>query len=108
MLILSKDSSSDFNIGYIGKDIENYSENRKKKLFEERDAQRLYVYFPNQQCKKSDLYTRCKLMRTAVWEVIFGQMQYLGLHTNTLEMLSHLMQHTSYIFIKCHLCYFLE
>ncbi|KAG7975489.1 hypothetical protein I3843_06G102100 [Carya illinoinensis] len=52
MSVLSKESGSDFNIGCIGKDVENYLGNKRRKLFEEGDAQRLYAYFLNQQCKE--------------------------------------------------------
>ncbi|KAG2702362.1 hypothetical protein I3760_06G085400 [Carya illinoinensis] len=52
MSVLSKELGSDFNIGCIGKDVENYLENKRRKLFEEGDAQRLYAYFLDQQCKE--------------------------------------------------------
>ncbi|KAG7996493.1 hypothetical protein I3843_01G162700 [Carya illinoinensis] len=54
MSVLSKESGGDFNIGCIGKDVENYLENKKRKLFEEGDAQRLYAYFLDRQCKKHE------------------------------------------------------
>ncbi|KAG2708163.1 hypothetical protein I3760_05G179300 [Carya illinoinensis] len=52
ILVLSKESSGDFNIGCIGKDVENYLGNKRMKLFEEGDAQRLYAYFLYRQCKE--------------------------------------------------------
>ncbi|KAG6705508.1 hypothetical protein I3842_07G182100 [Carya illinoinensis] len=52
MSVLSKESSSDFNTGCIGKDVENYLGNKRRKLFEEGDAQRLYAYFLDRQCKE--------------------------------------------------------
>ncbi|KAG7952022.1 hypothetical protein I3843_12G037200 [Carya illinoinensis] len=52
MSVLSKESGGDFNIGCIGKDVENYLGNKRKKLFEEGDAQRLYTYFLDRQCKE--------------------------------------------------------
>ncbi|KAG6713953.1 hypothetical protein I3842_05G178800 [Carya illinoinensis] len=52
ILVLSKESSGDFNVGCIGKDVENYLGNKRMKLFEEGDAQRLYVYFLYRQCKE--------------------------------------------------------
>ncbi|XP_041011413.1 protein FAR1-RELATED SEQUENCE 5-like [Juglans microcarpa x Juglans regia] len=50
--VLSKEAGGDFNIGCIGKDVENYLGNKRKKLFEEGDAQRLYAYFLERQCKE--------------------------------------------------------
>ncbi|KAG6624339.1 hypothetical protein CIPAW_16G019500 [Carya illinoinensis] len=52
MSVLSKEAGGDFNIGCIGKDVENYLGNKRKKLFEEGDAQRLYAYFLERQCKE--------------------------------------------------------
>ncbi|XP_042978660.1 protein FAR1-RELATED SEQUENCE 5-like [Carya illinoinensis] len=52
MSVLSKESGGDFNIGCIGKDVKNYLKNKRRKLFEEGDAQRLYVYFLDRQCKE--------------------------------------------------------
>ncbi|KAG7992258.1 hypothetical protein I3843_02G119000 [Carya illinoinensis] len=52
MSVLSKESGGDFNIGCIGKDVENYLGNKRKKLFEKGDAQRLYTYFLDRQCKE--------------------------------------------------------
>ncbi|KAG7941886.1 hypothetical protein I3843_16G070500 [Carya illinoinensis] len=52
MSVLSKEAGGDFNIGCIGKDVENYLGNQRRKLFEEGDAQRLYAYFLDRQCKE--------------------------------------------------------
>ncbi|KAG6718229.1 hypothetical protein I3842_04G139300 [Carya illinoinensis] len=49
MSVLSKKSGGDFNVGYIGKDVENYLRNKRRKVFEEGDAQRLYSYFLERQ-----------------------------------------------------------
>ncbi|KAG2690939.1 hypothetical protein I3760_09G214000 [Carya illinoinensis] len=49
MSVLSKESGDDFNVGCIGKDIENYLENKRRKVFEEGNAQRLYSYFLERQ-----------------------------------------------------------
>ncbi|XP_035545925.1 protein FAR1-RELATED SEQUENCE 5-like [Juglans regia] len=54
MSVLSKESGGDFNIGCIGKDVKNYLENKRKNLFEEGDAQRLYAYFLDRQCKEPE------------------------------------------------------
>lgn len=45
MLVLSKELCSDFNIDCIGNDVKNYLRNKMKKLFEERESQKLYGYF---------------------------------------------------------------
>ncbi|KAG7973808.1 hypothetical protein I3843_06G015600 [Carya illinoinensis] len=52
MSVLSKESGGDFNTGCIGKDVENYLENKRRKLFEEGDTQKLYAYFLDRQCKE--------------------------------------------------------
>ncbi|KAG2666810.1 hypothetical protein I3760_15G082400 [Carya illinoinensis] len=52
MSVLSKESGGDFNVGCIGKDVENFLGNKRRKLFEEGDAQRLYAYFLDRQCKE--------------------------------------------------------
>ncbi|KAG2720704.1 hypothetical protein I3760_02G047200 [Carya illinoinensis] len=52
MSVLSKESSGDFNVGCIGKDVENFLGNKRRKLFEEGDAQRLYAYLFDRQCKE--------------------------------------------------------
>ncbi|KAG6661775.1 hypothetical protein CIPAW_03G198800 [Carya illinoinensis] len=49
MSVLSKESGGDFNVGCIGKDVENYLGNKRRKVFEEGDAQRLYSYFLERQ-----------------------------------------------------------
>ncbi|KAG6644800.1 hypothetical protein CIPAW_08G077800 [Carya illinoinensis] len=72
MPVLSKESGGDFNIGCIGKDVENYLENKRRKLFEERDAQRLYEYFLDRQCKKSGFVYSMQVdengcMRSCFW-----------------------------------------
>ncbi|KAG6628924.1 hypothetical protein CIPAW_14G046800 [Carya illinoinensis] len=49
MSVLSKESGGDFNVGCIGKDVENYLGNKRRKVFEEGDVQRLYSYFLERQ-----------------------------------------------------------
>ncbi|KAG6727912.1 hypothetical protein I3842_02G147700 [Carya illinoinensis] len=46
------EAGGDFKIGCIGKDVENYLGNKRRKFFEEEDAQRLYAYFLERQCKE--------------------------------------------------------
>ncbi|KAK0588019.1 hypothetical protein LWI29_032987 [Acer saccharum] len=50
--VLSKESGGDFNVGCIGKDVENYLGSKRRKIFEEGDAQRLYSYFIDWQLKE--------------------------------------------------------
>ncbi|KAF5471376.1 hypothetical protein F2P56_008184 [Juglans regia] len=52
MSVLSKDSGGDFNVGCIGKDVENYLGSQRRKIFAEGDAQRLYSYFLDRQNKE--------------------------------------------------------
>ncbi|XP_041001639.1 protein FAR1-RELATED SEQUENCE 5-like [Juglans microcarpa x Juglans regia] len=52
MSVLSKDSGGEFNVGCIGKDVENYLGTKRRKIFEEEDAQRLYSYFLDRQLKE--------------------------------------------------------
>ncbi|XP_035551757.1 protein FAR1-RELATED SEQUENCE 5-like [Juglans regia] len=52
MSVLSKDSGGEFNVGCIGKDVENYLGSKRRKIFEEGDAQRLYSYFLDRQLKE--------------------------------------------------------
>ncbi|XP_042983183.1 protein FAR1-RELATED SEQUENCE 5-like [Carya illinoinensis] len=51
MSVLSQDSGSEFNVGCIGKDVENYMGSKRRKIFEG-DAQRLYSYFLDRQLKE--------------------------------------------------------
>ncbi|XP_035539647.1 protein FAR1-RELATED SEQUENCE 5-like [Juglans regia] len=53
MLVLSKELGGDFNVGCIGKDVENYLGNKRRKVFEEGNAQMLYSYFLERQLTKS-------------------------------------------------------
>ncbi|KAF5477373.1 hypothetical protein F2P56_004021 [Juglans regia] len=52
MSVLSKDSGGEFNVGCIGKDVENYLGSKRRKIFEEGDAQRLYSFFLDRQLKE--------------------------------------------------------
>ncbi|KAG6733034.1 hypothetical protein I3842_01G207000 [Carya illinoinensis] len=52
MSMLSKESGGDFNVGCIGKDVENFLGTKRRKVFEEGDAQRLYSYFRDRQFKE--------------------------------------------------------
>jgi hypothetical protein len=51
MLVLSKESGGDYNVGCISVDVQNYLGNKRRKLLEEGDAQRMYKYFIESQCK---------------------------------------------------------
>ena len=48
--VLSQESGGHYNIGCTLVDVQNYIENKRKKVFEERDAQRLYRYF--KECER--------------------------------------------------------
>ena len=52
MSVLSKESGGDFNVGCISKDVENYLGTKRRKIFEEGNAQRLYSYFIDWQLKE--------------------------------------------------------
>ncbi|KAG7951439.1 hypothetical protein I3843_12G007200 [Carya illinoinensis] len=52
MTLNESESGGDFNVGCIGNDVENYVGNKRRKVFEEGDAQRLYSYFVDQQLKE--------------------------------------------------------
>ncbi|XP_018841252.2 protein FAR1-RELATED SEQUENCE 5-like [Juglans regia] len=52
MSVLSKDAGGEFNVGCIGKDVENYLGTKRRKIFEEGDAQRLYSYFLDRQLRE--------------------------------------------------------
>ena len=51
MSVLSKESGGDYNVGCISVDVQNYLGNKRRKLLEEGDAQRMYKYFIESQCK---------------------------------------------------------
>ncbi|KAG6703898.1 hypothetical protein I3842_07G108600 [Carya illinoinensis] len=59
MSVLSKESGGDFNVGCIGKDVENFLGNKRRKLFEEGDAQRLYAYFLDRQFDENGCMGSC-------------------------------------------------
>ncbi|KAG7963945.1 hypothetical protein I3843_09G143900 [Carya illinoinensis] len=50
MSVLSKESSGDYNVGCIGKDIQNYLGKRRRQFLGEEDAQSLYTYFLESEC----------------------------------------------------------
>ncbi|XP_050281816.1 protein FAR1-RELATED SEQUENCE 5-like [Quercus robur] len=51
MSVLSKESGGDYNVGCIPVDIQNYLGNKRRKLLQDGDAQGMYKYFIEQQCK---------------------------------------------------------
>jgi hypothetical protein len=51
MSMLSKESRDDHNLGCIAKDVQNYVGNRRRFRFREGDAQKMYNYFLERQCK---------------------------------------------------------
>jgi hypothetical protein len=51
MSVLSEESGGDHNVGCITKDVQNYLSNRRKVIFGEGDAQRMYNFFLEKQSK---------------------------------------------------------
>ncbi|XP_030958796.1 protein FAR1-RELATED SEQUENCE 5-like [Quercus lobata] len=51
MFVLSKESGGDYNVGCIPVDIQNYLGSKKRKLLQDGDAQGMYKYFIESQCK---------------------------------------------------------
>ncbi|XP_059461898.1 protein FAR1-RELATED SEQUENCE 5-like [Corylus avellana] len=51
MSVLSEKSGGDYNVGCIAKDVQNYLGNRRRFLFGEGDAQKMYNYFLERQSK---------------------------------------------------------
>ena len=51
MFVLSKESGSDYNVGYILVNIQNYLDNKRRKLLQDEDAQGMYKYFIESQYK---------------------------------------------------------
>jgi hypothetical protein len=56
LLVLNKESGGDYNVGCIAKDVENYLGNRRRVLIEKGDAQRMYNYFLESQCKNPSFF----------------------------------------------------
>ncbi|XP_059440184.1 protein FAR1-RELATED SEQUENCE 5-like [Corylus avellana] len=56
MSVLSKECGGDYNIGCIGKDVENYLGNKRRVLIGKGDAQRMYNYFMESQCKNPSFF----------------------------------------------------
>ena len=94
MSVLSKESGGDFNVGCIGKDVENYLGTKRRKIFEEGDAQRLYSYFIDRQLKEPGFVYSMQVDKDGCMVVAFGLMLDQDRHTNILGMLSHLMPRT--------------
>ncbi|KAG2710572.1 hypothetical protein I3760_04G033700 [Carya illinoinensis] len=72
MSVLSKESGGDFNIGCIGKDVENYVGNKRRKVFEEGDAQRLYSYFVDRQLKEPEFVFSMQVDKNGAAYQYFG------------------------------------
>jgi len=56
MSVLSKESDGVYNVGCIAKDVENYLGNRRRDLIGNGDAQRMYNYFLESQCKNPSFF----------------------------------------------------
>ena len=53
MLVLSKEFDGDYKVGCVVVDIQNYLGNKRRKLLQDGDAQRIYSHFTECQLKKS-------------------------------------------------------
>nr|XP_023903983.1 protein FAR1-RELATED SEQUENCE 5-like [Quercus suber] len=51
MFVLSKESGGDYNVGCIPIDIQNYLGSKRRKFLQDRNAQGMYKYFIESQCK---------------------------------------------------------
>ncbi|KAG6698419.1 hypothetical protein I3842_08G019600 [Carya illinoinensis] len=71
MSVLSKESGSDFNVGCIGKDVENFLGTKRRKVFEEGDAQRLYSYFRDRQFKEPEFVYSMQVDKDGCMESCF-------------------------------------
>jgi hypothetical protein len=56
MSVLSKESGGDYNVGCTTKDVENCLSNRRRDLIGKGDAQRMYNYFLESQCKNPSFF----------------------------------------------------
>ena len=72
MLVLSKESDGDYKVGCVAVDVQNYLGNKRRKLLQDGDAQKMYSHFTECQLKNpSFLYAiqvdghRC--MRNCFW-----------------------------------------
>jgi hypothetical protein len=87
MSVLSKESGGDHNVGCIAKDVQNYLSSKRKLIFGEGNAQKLYNYFSRNKSKTWVLFMQSKWIKMDAWAIIFGQMLDHELHINILEML---------------------
>lgn len=51
MSVLSKEPGGDYNVGCIAVNVQNYVGNKRRKLLDDGDAQKMYNYFIESQCK---------------------------------------------------------
>ena len=61
MSLLSKESGGDYNVGCIPVDIQNYLGDKKRKLLQDGDAQGMYKYFIESQCKNPCFFYAIKV-----------------------------------------------
>ena len=81
MLVLSKESDGDYKVGCVVVDIQNYLGNKRRKLLQDGDAQKMYSHFTECQLKNpSFLYAiqvdghRC--MRNCFWADAWSRIAY--------------------------------
>ena len=72
MSVLTKESGGDWNAGCIPTDIQNYLGNKRRKLLEQGDAQRMLKYFIESQSKNPDFFYAIQVdengnMRNCFW-----------------------------------------
>ncbi|GLT53348.1 hypothetical protein SLA2020_266260 [Shorea laevis] len=72
MSVLSKESGGDHNVGCIAKDVQNYLGNRRRNLFGEGNAQKMYNYFLERQCKNPGFVYAIQVDENDAWAIVFG------------------------------------
>ena len=56
MLVLSKESNGYYNVGCVAIDVQNYLGNKRRKLLQDGDAQRMYSHFTECQLKNPSFF----------------------------------------------------
>jgi hypothetical protein len=72
MSVLSKEFGGEHNIECIAKDVENYLGSRRSALIGKGDAQKMFNYFLESQCKNPIFFSQSKSMKIDVWQIAFG------------------------------------
>ena len=101
MSVLSKESNADYNVGCVLANIQNYLGSKRRKLLQDGDAQGMYKYFIESQCKNPGFVYAIKVDEYGCMGNAFRQMLGQECHTNILEMSLPLTLHTKQIVIRC-------